>query len=422
MALIELKTRELEEFCKPISVGDFRACMDGNFVLKIIEDRVPHYAPRLTYNTPNDIDLVTARNEFEINGAYHLLSTRRKDTFVAHLLDASIIPQAWCILNNKDEIVFPNSYGMDVKKEDAHRYAEKSSSMVLKRRVYSKDMIEYQSFLDNELPVIEMSDPCILLSSQSSDNIYHWLIESVPRLWVVEQWPELKNVKFIVHSTTDPKVLTIIEKFGISRANLITLGTEARYKFKHLIYSSAIGDMALTEKRFNFLRRIFKLPNQSEAKRVENPKRYYITRKDTAMGRRVVDEDKVISFLSRFGIQELVMSELSLDQLAQTFSEAELLVGPMGSGLINMIYMPPGSAVVELGVRNWGGIFWSMSCGANQEYFVLGSEWDTYFSNRGKRYVYGMPDEMEFDLNKLGSVITSALQSLYISLPNSLSR
>jgi hypothetical protein len=398
----------LESFCTPVHQSEFLADGQGDYMFKRFDPPINFRAPIFDFNSPADFSLGSGFGESIQIWPFVPRNFNRKDSFVVHLQDASIIPQVFCILNSKDQIVFPNSYG-DESPDYLTLYSERSSLMQTRRRIRAKDEIVTEHYVRADLPEVVVSEPCVLVSSQSSINIYHWLIESVTRLWIFDLWPELKSCKFIVHDVSDPKVLLLHEKFGIPLENIIGLAQPIRYRFNHLIFPSALADLSNSREKLDFLRNTFGVPPQDKAPEITRPRRFYTSRKDTPMGRGIENESALLDALAPFGVEELVMSRYSLDELATMFTSCDLLVGPMGSGLINMIYMPPNSAVVELCTRSWDGLFWSMGCGAGHRWYAVASEWDTYISHAGKGFTYGMPDSMEFDPQRVARMVERSL-------------
>jgi len=77
------------------------------------------------------------------------------------------------------------------------------------------------------------------------------------------------------------------------------------------------------------------------------PPRIYIDRRGAA-NRRLANEDAVIAALAGAGVVPIRLEALSLAAQAALFRQAELVVAPHGAGLANLVFAPPGCAVVEL--------------------------------------------------------------------------
>lgn len=76
-------------------------------------------------------------------------------------------------------------------------------------------------------------------------------------------------------------------------------------------------------------------------------RRLYLSRNDVPT-RHVLNEDMLVSELSRFGFETLLLSRISIEELLIAFSDAEMVVAPMGSGTINVMFSPPGTKVIEI--------------------------------------------------------------------------
>jgi capsular polysaccharide biosynthesis protein len=75
-------------------------------------------------------------------------------------------------------------------------------------------------------------------------------------------------------------------------------------------------------------------------------KRVYISRQNAGR-RKVVNMDEVSEVLDDFGFQIYDPGRLSFEDQIQIFSQAEIVVGPHGGGLMNMIFSDT-SIIVEL--------------------------------------------------------------------------
>ncbi len=406
MEYSELGLKKLEDIANLVNLKDFKLDSKTNSFCLIDNDSVSYNCPNLYFDSTSDVDYADRSGKnFSMYGCLHDINKNRKNTFISVLNDVFFVSDVSCILDNNLNIIHPNTYA-DSSINDMTYYCDRSSKIVTQRKVINKEKTEFKYFLNNNSSYHEIETPVVLLSSQSSANIYHWLIETVPRLWCIEEFPELKNYKFIIHNVHDPKVIEIMNKFDIPLENLISLDPNAIYKFKKFVYPSAINDLVNSKKKFDFIRKVFNINDISHS---NNKKRYYITRNDT-VGRRTENEEEVVKILNKYNIEYLTMSKISLQDLANLFFDAELLIGPMGSGLLNMIYMNPGSAVIEMATKSWSGLFWTMGSGAGHHYSVLGSKADYYLSNSSKAYTYGMPDSMEYDIEKLELVIKESLK------------
>jgi capsular polysaccharide biosynthesis protein len=75
-------------------------------------------------------------------------------------------------------------------------------------------------------------------------------------------------------------------------------------------------------------------------------KRIYVSRRGAAY-RHIENESEIIETVTRRGFEVIHAENLSFVQQVSLFSQADALISIHGAGLTNMIWMPPGSSVIE---------------------------------------------------------------------------
>jgi capsular polysaccharide biosynthesis protein len=95
----------------------------------------------------------------------------------------------------------------------------------------------------------------------------------------------------------------------------------------------------------------------------------------------VSNEDALIALLSRYGVETISLTGLSVARQAAALADCEFLISPHGAGLTNMIFMPAGGVVIELFHYQAGSVTYprlAQGCGHNYFYMscdsVPGSE------------------------------------------------
>ena len=76
------------------------------------------------------------------------------------------------------------------------------------------------------------------------------------------------------------------------------------------------------------------------------PRRIYIHRQGVA--RSVDNFEGIRSLLQNFDVEPVSLEKLSISEQVNLFSKADLVVAEHGAGLVNTIFMRPGSTVVEV--------------------------------------------------------------------------
>jgi capsular polysaccharide biosynthesis protein len=76
-------------------------------------------------------------------------------------------------------------------------------------------------------------------------------------------------------------------------------------------------------------------------------RRLYVTRSD-AKTRRIVNEDDLDPILRGRGFERIECAALTLAEQIEAFSTAEIVIGPHGAGLTNLLFAPRASGLVEI--------------------------------------------------------------------------
>jgi capsular polysaccharide biosynthesis protein len=64
--------------------------------------------------------------------------------------------------------------------------------------------------------------------------------------------------------------------------------------------------------------------------------------------RRVTNEAEVIDLVCGFGFEVVRPGEMTVGAQADLFSQADMVIGPHGGGLTNMMFCAPGTTIIEL--------------------------------------------------------------------------
>lgn len=121
-------------------------------------------------------------------------------------------------------------------------------------------------------------------------------------------------------------------------------------------------------------------------------RRLFVSRAD-AKKRRLLNEEEVFRRIEHLGFKRVMPGLLPVAEQIALFSEAQIVAGPHGAGLTNLIFMPEGGAVVENFHPGWvhGAFAWLSHLarqrhghvvldtpGPNMDYRLLGAPLDTF--------------------------------------------
>ncbi|RYU74630.1 glycosyltransferase family 61 protein [Hymenobacter persicinus] len=198
---------------------------------------------------------------------------------------------------------------------------------------------------------------CSLLSGGGAaiGNYYHWLLDSLPRLHLVQEaglWDSIDY--FLIYDRRHRFAVESLLELGIRDEQIIDVQQNAHLCADQLVVTSPVrgGGLHAPEWVGEFMQQTY-LPNVAPAGRPARPFSpfVYVSRRDAAF-RRVRNEAEVEAVLAEYGFVSYALSELSLREKAALFAGARVVVGPVGAGLVNILFCAPGTALVEFLPRN----------------------------------------------------------------------
>ncbi|ACK72434.1 Capsular polysaccharide biosynthesis protein-like protein [Gloeothece citriformis PCC 7424] len=182
----------------------------------------------------------------------------------------------------------------------------------------------------------------ILLIMPSQDNYFHWIVETLPRLKMIEEDNRLNQLPLIVSKNRCPKFIKeSLETLGLLPKTLFLEDGVYQFEKLHLLsllslpsYPSPLGVEWLRQK-------LIKEPITTKKRRI------YISRKD-ASKRQTINESEVEECLSNFGFESHCMSQYSFEEQIKIFQEAEIIIGTHGAALANLVFAPSDTIFIEL--------------------------------------------------------------------------
>jgi capsular polysaccharide biosynthesis protein len=191
-----------------------------------------------------------------------------------------------------------------------------------------------------------------------SHNYYHFLIDTLPRVWALRH-PTLRHldVTLCITRSLDAAKRSLLCSLLPSNVSIRRVHRFSRIhvdRYIHLPYLSKDrvayrDDRVETSAGFipqeylDFFRH-FMLGRAGDDATVTSGERIYITRRGANM-RRLKNEDDVAQYLGHRGFKRIALEEYALEEQAQLFDAARVVVAQHGAALANLIYMREGSVV-----------------------------------------------------------------------------
>jgi|SoiMethySBSTD1v2_1073268.scaffolds.fasta_scaffold12178_10 glycosyl transferase family 61 len=204
-------------------------------------------------------------------------------------------------------------------------------------------------------PSVQRGSYVLLASAWSERSYYHWLIDALPRLSLLDAIPDGARLPLIVPSTLHRYHEESLTAAGVAKSRQI--GFTNAVQVDRLYYPGLLSPTGHTSPHaIRWLRDTFR-PHLSTRKPF---RRLYVTRRDTR--RRILNEDEIVEFLLPHGFEVVCPGDMSIFDQVSLFSEAQVIVGPHGAGLTNIVFCPEGATVVELFGSNYiNGCFWAIT-------------------------------------------------------------
>jgi capsular polysaccharide biosynthesis protein len=191
-----------------------------------------------------------------------------------------------------------------------------------------------------------------LYAPYASANYYHWMFDTLPRLELLHRYnPDLDPDHYLFHWKVDLPykketldILGVPERKRLGNSHHHHISCDRLWFTEHPRTEGQRLNKTQSPWIPHFLRKTF-LPLAGPPPGME---RIYIERKDSKMGRHILNNDAVLAMLSKYGIRPVVLSSLSLKEQITLFKHVKLVVGLHGAGLTNLVFSNPGIHVVEM--------------------------------------------------------------------------
>jgi capsular polysaccharide biosynthesis protein len=183
----------------------------------------------------------------------------------------------------------------------------------------------------------------IFILGSFPNNYFHWLIQMLPRISIVENNPLLKDLPIVLPKDMKKYVKESLEIIGyLDKVIFLDIGV---YQFDKLHVCTPLWiehpDITYSQ-TIEWLRRNFiKQESYSQKRRI------YISRKDVTE-RNITNESDLEPILNEYGFEIITLSNYSVAEQVQLFQEAEMIIGVHGAGLSNLVFATPGCVVIEV--------------------------------------------------------------------------
>lgn len=210
------------------------------------------------------------------------------------------------------------------------------------------------------------------LSNVEPSNYYHWMCRTLPLIRIYKKFFDLQEIDFFYTGQSPLRGFQeeSLLKAGIRREQIIQQACTADRMIAAISSrTSYFGSAPIHWEAFAFIRELFHNEIVSHAGVAR--KRIYVARGNVNR-RKVINEAEVIHLLQAYGFERVTMDDKTLQQQIEIFSQAEAIVAPHGAALTNLLFVQPGTTVIELIPYGYvNNCFYVLASYAEADYFYL---------------------------------------------------
>ncbi len=258
-----------------------------------------------------------------------------------------------------------------------------------------------------KLGIIETNNQEVLVSKKailfgSSSSWFHFLVEIFPRFLQIKI-SNLSDYDVIVRGVMPRTITEILESLGVK--SIISMHDGQKLIAEELITMTDLRFSNVTNLQDRYLDlhtvRKYILSRYSQNR---GPKFIFLER-DDRLFRKLRNRDNLRNLVNGFGFESVRPELLTVSEQINLFADAEIVVSESGAALTNMMFMRPGSKVLEIHPgSDLAGLWASLGHVFDVEVAVI------YGHSNRIRKLLGVSDSFSVDLNKVKEYLHSALK------------
>lgn len=256
-----------------------------------------------------------------------------------------------------------------------------------------KDPIFYQHHFKrpNELKNVTVA----IVASVAGNVYYHWMIDVLPRIILLKKANLFDSIDYFFFNTIKyPFQIETLSLLGIDKQKIISLDNlwDSHYLVENLYFPSFTSKLnESSQYSIDAIKSCFNIPP------VLVKRRLFLSRKK-AKNRKLLQEKEILSYLEAYKFELFYPEDHTVSEQAVAFNQAEIIVGPHGSGFTNIVFCKPDTKVVDICAPEWiNDCFLKISELNNLDYTrIIGEKHKSYNYNENK----GADIQLDFNLFK----------------------
>lgn len=315
--LINLKNITCKEYCK------IKGC---NY--KVIESQKDQKIYIPNYNGK-------AKGEYYIQSEY-------PEIYIAELKDVLVVSNSYAICDEEGYCIYDQvvNYNNDKYHFDWGNVKNITKDSTNVNKIYSG--VEFNK--------------AIMLLGNFTENYYHFNLEVISRLLLLNTMDEYKDIPLILNAEIKsyPQLLEELELVNKGKREIFYLYPGWAYKVKELVYLSQLviippslklntryeyGDLIVSDLCIDILKDNLALKNSNLNRKI------FISRIKSA-NTRLYNEESVSKLFESYGYEIIDPRDYSFREQLEIFSQAKVIAGVSGAGLTNIIFANRNTKVI----------------------------------------------------------------------------
>ncbi len=221
-------------------------------------------------------------------------------------------------------------------------------------------------------------DAGVLISCDHDNNYFHWLVECLPKVLLIDSIPECRGLPLLVGRNLHPNLVKLLDVVNTTGRRIIRLQDGGQYRVERLIYPS---DLSRLLDRYEGIPRpeidsvfcirwikqvidlvkelLLPAPAAADGPRAadcahtasdtggKGGRKLYLTRR-RATYRLVQNETELELALFRRGFEIVDLDGASPELQVALLDQARLVIAPTGAALTNLLFCRPGARAIVL--------------------------------------------------------------------------
>lgn len=276
-------------------------------------------------------------SDFEVSPLYET-TAQLPNTYLAELDNVLVFGGTDLIVSHNDTILYD-----ELALTDRDRYTNKSPVV----KFISDDFI----VIEKNASLLRHIKKGIHFTKDHSSNYFHWLVECLPRLLLVNQLPELNNVPLLVDENISLQQREALNFLNEDNREIITIRYKKSHFVEKLFYPSQLSvihdnmkspvqhnkDVYYSPLAVNFVRNFFlqklKVSHESGLRKL------YVSR-NNAQYRKLINAEEIEELMLSQGFEIIFPERLTFAGQVKLFSQAKMVVGQTGAGMANLLFVP----------------------------------------------------------------------------------